>query len=40
MALLLADSVKLGDKITVDVRGKRKLATVLKRPLYLSKTHD
>ena len=40
MALLLADSVKLGDKITVDIRGKRKLATVLKRPLYLSKTHD
>jgi aminomethyltransferase len=40
MALLLADSAKLGDKITVDVRGKRKLATVLKRPLYVSKTHD
>jgi aminomethyltransferase len=39
MALLLADSAKLGDKISIDVRGKHKLATVVKRPLYTAKIH-
>jgi aminomethyltransferase len=39
MALLLADSVKVGDKIGIDVRGKQKLATVVKRPLYTAKIH-
>ncbi|MEI8024880.1 MAG: glycine cleavage system aminomethyltransferase GcvT [Pseudomonadota bacterium] len=40
MALLLADSVKVGDKIGIDVRGKQKLATVVKRPLYTAKIHS
>jgi len=39
MALLLAESAKLGDKITIDIRGKRKEAHLVKRPLYVAKTN-
>ncbi len=37
MALVEAKTAVVGDQIEVDVRGKRKLARVLKRPLYLAK---
>lgn len=34
---LVDSSIKLGDTIEIDVRGKRKLAKVVKRPLYSAK---
>ena len=34
MALLDPRAVKIGDTIEIDVRGKRKLAKVVKKPLY------
>lgn len=34
---LVDSSVKIGDSIEIDVRGKRKLAKVVKRPLYSAK---
>lgn len=37
MALIDAKTAAVGDQIEIDVRGKRKLARVLKRPLYLAK---
>ena len=37
MALIEKDAAALGDKISIDVRGKRKLAKVVKRPLYSAK---
>lgn len=38
MALLSGNKIELGGKIEIDVRGKRKLATIVKRPLYSAKT--
>ena len=38
MALILKDTGKVGDEITIDVRGKRKLARIEKRPLYSPRT--
>ncbi|MEZ4742845.1 MAG: glycine cleavage T C-terminal barrel domain-containing protein [Bdellovibrionota bacterium] len=40
MALLTSNKVKTGDKIEIDIRGKRKTATIMKRPLYSAKTKD
>lgn len=40
MALVSSDKVKIGDNIEIDVRGKRKSATVVKKPLYQAKTHS
>ncbi len=37
MALLDAHRVKVNDEVFVDVRGKRKLAKIMKRPLYSAK---
>jgi aminomethyltransferase len=34
MALLQCQNLKLGDQIEIDVRGKRKLARIARRPLY------
>lgn len=34
MALIQSDAAKVGDKIEIDIRGKRKLAKIEKRPLY------
>ena len=34
---LLSSSIKEGDQIEIDIRGKRKLATIAKRPLYSPK---
>ena len=38
MALLDAGVVKVGDNVEIDVRGKRKLARIAKRPLYTART--
>ena len=38
MALVDKDSVAIGDTVEVDVRGKRKLAKIVKRPLYSANT--
>ena len=40
MALVNKQSVKIGDQIEIDVRGRRKTATVVKKPLYQAKTHS
>jgi aminomethyltransferase len=40
MALLRAAGVSEGDEIEIDVRGKRKLARVVKRPLYSARIKD
>lgn len=37
MALLDPKKVKLGDEVEIDVRGKRKLARLVKKPLYKAK---
>ncbi len=37
MALIEKDSAKLGDIVSIDIRGKRKLAKLVKRPLYSPK---
>ncbi len=37
MALIDKDAAQLGDTLSIDVRGKRKLAKVVKRPLYSAK---
>ena len=37
MALVDFDSITVGDQIEIDIRGKRKLAEVKKRPLYSAK---
>ncbi|MBC7660253.1 MAG: glycine cleavage system aminomethyltransferase GcvT [Chitinophagaceae bacterium] len=37
MALIEKDAAALGDDLSIDVRGKRKLAKVVKRPLYSAK---
>ena len=34
MARILADSASIGEAIEIDIRGKRKLANVVKKPLY------
>jgi aminomethyltransferase len=38
MALIQTDFVKVGDSVEIDVRGKRKLAKIVKKPLYTAKT--
>lgn len=38
LALVKAGQVKSGDEIEIDIRGKTKLAKVVKRPLYSAKT--
>ena len=40
MALVEKDSIKIDDKIEIDVRGRRKKATVVRKPLYKAKTHS
>jgi aminomethyltransferase len=40
MAIVDSKSVKVEDKIEIDVRGRRKSATVVKKPLYQAKTHS
>jgi aminomethyltransferase len=40
MALVETSSVSIGDQIEIDVRGKRKLARVAKRPLYSARVKD
>jgi aminomethyltransferase len=40
MALLLSSKVAEGDDVEVDVRGKRKLARIVKRPLYSARIKD
>ncbi|RYZ50819.1 MAG: hypothetical protein EOP07_22320 [Proteobacteria bacterium] len=37
MALIEKDAGAIGDEISIDVRGKRKLAKLVKRPLYSAK---
>lgn len=38
LALVEANAVKIGDSIEIDVRGKRKSANVVKKPLYSART--
>ncbi len=38
MAMVNTSLVKVGDEIQIDVRGKRKLAKIVKKPLYTAKT--
>ena len=40
MALVNHNSLKVDDKFEIDVRGKRKSASVLAKPLYQAKTHS
>lgn len=40
MALLQSGKTKTGDHIEIDIRGKRKLATIVKKPLYNAKVRS
>lgn len=37
MALVAKDAGQIGDTVEIDIRGKRKLARLVKRPLYSAK---
>jgi aminomethyltransferase len=38
LALVTTTKARIGDQILVDIRGKRKLARLVKKPLYKAKT--